>query len=379
MADLNRYYKILELEPGASLQDVKQAYRDLAFVWHPDRYSHNSRLQKKAQERLREINEAYEQLQHWLRVPHSLERQRSAQPVPVSDRRQPAKQTGGEPRSRDRWGGTVSVSEPDFRTPSKLKTRNSLLADLPWGWLTGAFSSHALTGWVLTLTAAPPWMWGLAAGASWLGSAILASEQTASHRAWLVALISAGAVGGLIAGNEAGGWLTGVAWAAAGASLGAIAGLEAEPRTVVGVVTVAGVAIVAGLLVGTGAGNWVASVVGATIWAGAGLMFGAVAEAAFKPGAKMGVGALMGFGVGAWAGVGAGAGRNAVSRAVASAGSKTVFAAWAAIGVVAGAIAQMVAGEKLIESGGGLYTFMILASTSVLGLGLGGILADWIF
>ena len=60
--DLERYYEILGLKPGASPEEVKQAYRDLAKVWHPDRFSHDSRLQRKAQEKLKEINEAYERL-----------------------------------------------------------------------------------------------------------------------------------------------------------------------------------------------------------------------------------------------------------------------------------------------------------------------------
>lgn len=62
MNDLDRYYKVLELEPDASLEQVKQAYRDLAKVWHPDRFSHDPRLQQKAQEKLKEINDAYERL-----------------------------------------------------------------------------------------------------------------------------------------------------------------------------------------------------------------------------------------------------------------------------------------------------------------------------
>src|SRR5574341_1036452 len=61
--DLNRYYEVLELKPGASLEEVKQAYRDLVSVWHPDRFSHNLRLQQKAQEKLKEINQAYEKIE----------------------------------------------------------------------------------------------------------------------------------------------------------------------------------------------------------------------------------------------------------------------------------------------------------------------------
>lgn len=56
------YYEILGLEPGASPEEVKQAYLDLAKVWHPDRFPSDPRLQQKAQEKLKEINIAYEQL-----------------------------------------------------------------------------------------------------------------------------------------------------------------------------------------------------------------------------------------------------------------------------------------------------------------------------
>lgn len=62
MNHINQCYQILGLQPGASLEQVKQTYRDLAMVWHPDRFPNNSRLQEKAQEELKKINEAYEAL-----------------------------------------------------------------------------------------------------------------------------------------------------------------------------------------------------------------------------------------------------------------------------------------------------------------------------
>lgn len=59
MPDVDRYYRILELPPGATLEEIRQAYRDLAVVWHPDRFMHSPRLQEKAQAKMKEINEAY--------------------------------------------------------------------------------------------------------------------------------------------------------------------------------------------------------------------------------------------------------------------------------------------------------------------------------
>ena len=51
--------EVLGLKSGATSAGVRQAYLDLVRVWHPDRFQADSRLQKIAEERLREINEAY--------------------------------------------------------------------------------------------------------------------------------------------------------------------------------------------------------------------------------------------------------------------------------------------------------------------------------
>ena len=61
--DIERCYEILELNPGSSLEEVKQAYRDSVSIWHPDRFGgSNPRLIRKAEGKLKEINEAYETL-----------------------------------------------------------------------------------------------------------------------------------------------------------------------------------------------------------------------------------------------------------------------------------------------------------------------------
>jgi len=60
--DLGWAYDVLGVKPGVSDRELKAAHRDLAKVWHPDRFLHDPRLQEKAQEKLKEINEAYKQL-----------------------------------------------------------------------------------------------------------------------------------------------------------------------------------------------------------------------------------------------------------------------------------------------------------------------------
>ena len=52
-------YSVLGLSPGASEEDVKKAYRDLARKYHPDNY-HENPLSDLASEKMKEINEAYD-------------------------------------------------------------------------------------------------------------------------------------------------------------------------------------------------------------------------------------------------------------------------------------------------------------------------------
>ncbi len=58
----HRDYAMLDLDPSASPAEVKQAYRDLVQVWHPDRFAHDSRLQRRAHVKLQAINDAYARL-----------------------------------------------------------------------------------------------------------------------------------------------------------------------------------------------------------------------------------------------------------------------------------------------------------------------------
>jgi hypothetical protein len=65
MHEFKAHFQLLELDQTASLDDIKQAYRDLVMVWHPDRFAHNVRLQHKAEDKLKQFNCAYEYLKRW--------------------------------------------------------------------------------------------------------------------------------------------------------------------------------------------------------------------------------------------------------------------------------------------------------------------------
>lgn len=79
-ADLSKAYDLLGVKPGVSIRELKAAHRDLAKVWHPDRFMHDPRLQEKAQEKLKEINEAYELISSG-KVPRPTPPPRAAQSV----------------------------------------------------------------------------------------------------------------------------------------------------------------------------------------------------------------------------------------------------------------------------------------------------------
>lgn len=57
---LDDCYALLDLRPGATDEEMKRAHRDLSKVWHPDRFAHDPALRRKAEEKLKAINEAYE-------------------------------------------------------------------------------------------------------------------------------------------------------------------------------------------------------------------------------------------------------------------------------------------------------------------------------
>ena len=54
-------YKILEVEPSASDDDIKRAYRELAKKYHPDKVSHlGEDVKLAAEEKFTKLNTAYE-------------------------------------------------------------------------------------------------------------------------------------------------------------------------------------------------------------------------------------------------------------------------------------------------------------------------------
>ena len=56
-------YKILEIDPSSSNDEVKKAYRRMAMKYHPDKVSHlGDNFRKTADEKFRKVNDAYEMI-----------------------------------------------------------------------------------------------------------------------------------------------------------------------------------------------------------------------------------------------------------------------------------------------------------------------------
>ena len=128
--DHRRAYRILGISPGSSKDVVKQAYRDLAQVWHPDRFQHNDRLNEKAQRNLKRVNEAYALLKDHEPVDAARISRISMTMSAVMDlgdiletrdiHRRPAR--GGRPAKRNR---DVVLGVGDFRATAELRRRKA--------------------------------------------------------------------------------------------------------------------------------------------------------------------------------------------------------------------------------------------------------------
>lgn len=102
----------LELDRSAGPAEVKQAYRDLVRIWHPDRFTHDARLSARAQEKTKRINEAYRLLSRYFEGDDVFEddpygdEAEASEPAPESP-------TEPEPTSADADSHTTQNAPPD--------------------------------------------------------------------------------------------------------------------------------------------------------------------------------------------------------------------------------------------------------------------------
>ncbi|MDI6763299.1 MAG: tetratricopeptide repeat protein [Thermodesulfobacteriota bacterium] len=66
MSEIDQYYQLLGITPGVTEEELKHAYDNLIQLWHLDLLSPDPRLQQQAQNKLKEIARAYEEVSSYL-------------------------------------------------------------------------------------------------------------------------------------------------------------------------------------------------------------------------------------------------------------------------------------------------------------------------
>jgi curved DNA-binding protein CbpA len=89
MPTCEAHLQTLSLDQTATFAEIREAYQDLVMVWHPDRFIHNPRLYKKAEEKLKQFNQAYAYLKAQnLDKPYPTPQQTSSSSPPHSSTQQ---------------------------------------------------------------------------------------------------------------------------------------------------------------------------------------------------------------------------------------------------------------------------------------------------
>ena len=138
-------YQVLGVSPSATDEQIKSAYRELARKYHPDNYVNNP-LADLAQEKMKEINEAYDQIQ----------RQRKQQQQSYSGQASANRGYSNAGYSRQSYSGQGRSQFADIRqllNANRLSEAEELLEGIPqqrrdaeWYYLRGrVFYVH---GWL---------------------------------------------------------------------------------------------------------------------------------------------------------------------------------------------------------------------------------------
>ena len=138
-------YQVLGVSPSATDEQIKNAYRELARKYHPDNYV-NTPLAALAQEKMKEINEAYDQIQ----------RQRKQQQQSYSGQASANRGYSNAGYSRQSYSGQGRSQFADIRqllNSNRLSEAEELLEGIPqqrrdaeWYYLRGrVFYVH---GWL---------------------------------------------------------------------------------------------------------------------------------------------------------------------------------------------------------------------------------------
>lgn len=111
------YFKILEIKNDATIEEVKQAYRDLAQIWHPDHVTtKNPRLKEKAEKKMKELNKARSKIIAYLAEKKERKTKKRSEWEEKKEReRATREQAERERATRERTEATKKAEEEFFR------------------------------------------------------------------------------------------------------------------------------------------------------------------------------------------------------------------------------------------------------------------------
>lgn len=105
--------RTLDLTLPVAEKDIKTAYRDMAKVWHPDRFQGDARLAAKAEEQFKRVTSAYQQLlQH---LPMHAQQRPTSQTAPSASWQTHASPPPPPPRPEPQHPPTYELTPRDFR------------------------------------------------------------------------------------------------------------------------------------------------------------------------------------------------------------------------------------------------------------------------
>jgi curved DNA-binding protein CbpA len=136
--------KDLELEPGATSEEIKQAFHTLAKVWHPDRFPKHKQIIAKAEEKQKTINAAYSFLKNAAQA-------ETVQQLEV----EPLREKRAKKQKPAEGAATTNISvRPvrDWREGIKWREmlpRRVLMLPMPIVLGSGVIVSAIVVGWVL--------------------------------------------------------------------------------------------------------------------------------------------------------------------------------------------------------------------------------------
>jgi TPR repeat protein len=148
MDEVLQCYQILGLEPGASPKAAKKSYRDLVKKWHPDKFANDPGQRLKAEEKLKEINLAFERVQdhQTARAHHAINR------TPTRRRKSSARSSERSTRASSKQPASPPPAPEANETKASEKEKNSAADSSGWR---ARFASRpamaAIIAWIVLL------------------------------------------------------------------------------------------------------------------------------------------------------------------------------------------------------------------------------------